>query len=303
VGIQTATANDHRLRDERSSQTSGRYGLGNGHVAFRCWASAHIPGLKFVETSEHDLAYGPHLHDFMEIIWVRHGTCEIISHDSHCAMRRGDMAIILPNEVHAGGGCGKPFRFTTLHIPRDLLIALFGANYKQEHCSLQKAPVLLLDGNAAESLYRDLVDTLPNTLSLGDQLTCLQNVLGRLFQTRKAAALPGISLVDRHPAVMQVLSVINREFMEPIDFRRLAAEVNLHQHYLISLFKAITGIPPHQYQIALRVELGRSLLDSDQPLSRVACMAGFADQSHFNRHFKRVYGLTPGMFREHTVPI
>lgn len=283
-----------------------RYSLREGHrpsdctVAFRRWVSLFIPGLKFTQTTEHDFMYGAHLHDVMEIIWVLSGCTRLICRDRSYRMNCGDAVIIAPNEIHAGGSYeSSSFSFAALHIPRIVLEMLFGYHYARQ-CI---APVQLLDRNIAEILYRDLIGGLLDTLSLADQLTCLDDGLGRLFRARHSLAFPAVPLTSCHPAVSRAKSIINDTFTEPIDFCGLALEVHLHQRYLISLFKAMTGIPPHQYQIALRVDLARKLLDDKLPLSNVASSAGFADQSHFNRHFKRIYNLTPGVFREQTLPM
>jgi AraC-like DNA-binding protein len=60
-----------------------------------------------------------------------------------------------------------------------------------------------------------------------------------------------------------------------------------------------TGLPPHQYVIARRVERAKGLLQGggELSLSLVAACAGFSDQSVFCRHFKRIVGVTPGRFR------
>jgi len=34
-----------------------------------------------------------------------------------------------------------------------------------------------------------------------------------------------------------------------------------------------------------------------EPLAEIAARAGFADQSHFTREFKRHFGITPGHYR------
>lgn len=274
--------------------------LRDGQVAFRRWASRFIPGLKFTQTTEHDVMYGAHVHDVMEIMWVLSGSTRLICRDRCYRMNCGDAVIIAPNEVHAGGSYARSsFSFAALHIPRTVLEKLFGDHYTRQYM----APVQLLGRNIAGTLYRDLIGGLLDTLSLADQLTCLEDGLGRLFRTRHSLAFPAVPLTSCHPAVSRAKSVIDATFTEPIDFCRLATEVHLHQRYLISLFKTVTGIPPHQYQIALRVDLARKLLDDNLPLSNVASSAGFADQSHFNRHFKRIYNLTPGVFREQTVPM
>jgi AraC family transcriptional regulator len=57
------------------------------------------------------------------------------------------------------------------------------------------------------------------------------------------------------------------------------------------------GRAPHQHLMTLRLERARRLLETpDAALSDVAARAGFADQSHFTRLFKRQFGVTPGAF-------
>jgi AraC family transcriptional regulator len=80
---------------------------------------------------------------------------------------------------------------------------------------------------------------------------------------------------------------------------QLAAVVRLSPYHFARQFKAATGLPPHQYVIARRVERAKQLLQAgvDQSLAEVALFAGFSDQSAFCRHFKRLVGVTPGQFR------
>jgi AraC family transcriptional regulator len=57
------------------------------------------------------------------------------------------------------------------------------------------------------------------------------------------------------------------------------------------------GEPPHRYVIRLRIERAKELLREGRlSLAQVAAAVGFADQCHFNRHFKRLVGETPGQF-------
>ena len=80
---------------------------------------------------------------------------------------------------------------------------------------------------------------------------------------------------------------------------QLAAVVQLSPYHFARQFKAATGLPPHQYVIARRVERARQLLQDgdDFSLAEVAAHAGFSDESQFSHHFKRIVGLTPGQFR------
>ena len=44
----------------------------------------------------------------------------------------------------------------------------------------------------------------------------------------------------------------------------------------------------------------KSLLRAGLPITLPAAEAGFYDQAHLNRHFKRVLGVTPGRYVKNT---
>jgi AraC family transcriptional regulator len=81
---------------------------------------------------------------------------------------------------------------------------------------------------------------------------------------------------------------------------QMAAVARLSAYHFARQFKAATGLPPHQYVIARRVERSKQLLQGrgELSLAEVAAHAGFSDQSVFTRHFKRLVGVTPGQFRK-----
>lgn len=75
----------------------------------------------------------------------------------------------------------------------------------------------------------------------------------------------------------------------------LAREAGLSPGHFARAFKHSIGRAPHQHMMMLRLERARRLLDAPRPvLSAIALEAGFADQAHFTRAFKRQFGLTPG---------
>ena len=80
---------------------------------------------------------------------------------------------------------------------------------------------------------------------------------------------------------------------------QMAAIARISPNYFAWQFKRATGLPPHQYVIARRVERAKQLLQSGSAfsLAEVAAHAGFSDQSQFSHHFKRLVGVTPGQFR------
>jgi AraC-like DNA-binding protein len=71
---------------------------------------------------------------------------------------------------------------------------------------------------------------------------------------------------------------------------------DLSERQLYRSFTALTGVPPHRYQLNLRIEHAKRLLAKGSTVTTAAATTGFADQSHLNRHFKRLLGLPPGRY-------
>jgi len=53
---------------------------------------------------------------------------------------------------------------------------------------------------------------------------------------------------------------------------------------------------PHAYQLQVRVRRAKALLLAGHPIAQAATEAGFWDQSHLTRHFKRTIGVTPARY-------
>jgi len=97
----------------------------------------------------------------------------------------------------------------------------------------------------------------------------------------------------------QKLRLVIEYIMENLEgtptLEQMAAVVHLSPYHFARQFKASTGLAPHQYVIARRVERAQELLRTDREvgLAEVAFRSGFANQSHFCFHFKRIVGVTP----------
>jgi AraC-like DNA-binding protein len=101
---------------------------------------------------------------------------------------------------------------------------------------------------------------------------------------------------DERLAVRRIRHFIDEHFAGPITLSDLAGVANLSPFHLHHVFRKQTGLPPHAYQTQVRINQAKQLMLKRLPLSHVAAAVGFADQSHFTRHFRRLVGLTPGQF-------
>lgn len=95
----------------------------------------------------------------------------------------------------------------------------------------------------------------------------------------------------------QVTDYINARLDQELGLEELAAIAKLSQYHFSRSFKHSTGRSPYQYVIYQRVEQAKQLLkQGEMSISEVAITCGFTHQSHLNRHFKRLTGLTPKAF-------
>jgi AraC-like DNA-binding protein len=76
----------------------------------------------------------------------------------------------------------------------------------------------------------------------------------------------------------------------------VAKELKLSRFKALRAFRRRYELSPHQYQVGLRIGRARRLLASGMPLATVAAECRFADQSHFTRHFKQLFSVTPGNY-------
>lgn len=96
-----------------------------------------------------------------------------------------------------------------------------------------------------------------------------------------------------------VTAVIVENIAEPISVSALSSVVGLSRSYFSHAFRRSVGWTPHAHVVRLRLERAMMLMThTDTPLTEVALAAGFADQSHFSRSFRRLTGVTPADWRK-----
>lgn len=104
------------------------------------------------------------------------------------------------------------------------------------------------------------------------------------------------------PGIRRALSHIERHFTEALYLDELASLAGLSVCRFVTVFRRQVGLTPHRFVCRERVRYARTLLADGVPAAQAALEAGFFDQSHLSRHFKSVYGLTPGRYLRELVP-
>jgi AraC family transcriptional regulator len=100
----------------------------------------------------------------------------------------------------------------------------------------------------------------------------------------------------------RALTYIDDHLESRLDVPMLAKLVSFSKSHFSRAFKQSLGLPPMMYVKMRRIERAKTLMTStNQQLTDIALICGFADQSHLNRSFRRVLGVSPGRWRRTTV--
>jgi AraC-like DNA-binding protein len=230
----------------------------------RAWRPA-VPGVAEVfhaEWREH--AYPAHTHDTWTLLLVDDGLIGYeLERKDHGATPRG-VTLLPPHVAHDGHAVSsRGFRKRVVFVSR-----------------LDEA---LIRGEDLEAEAR---------LSL---------VIERLGW-HLAGRQPGTQLP---PAAWVAQQARDRFDADPIATPNLAViaeAVGVSVAHLVRSFTRSYGIPPHRYLVGRRLDAARHRLLAGEDAASVATAAGFYDQAHLTRHFKRLLATTPGWYQRSGAP-
>ena len=163
----------------------------------------------------------------------------------------------------------------------------------------QHAPVLAQSAGFRSGFVVHLAHRLYGEFRLRDEVSRLaieSIALGVLAEASRRVARAGERRMPQW--LKRARALVERHFAEPLPLAAVAGQVGVHPVHLARTFRRCYDTTFASYVRHLRVEFARrELAGSAASLSDIAIAAGFCDQSHFTRLFKRHTGLTPAEYR------
>jgi AraC family transcriptional regulator len=96
----------------------------------------------------------------------------------------------------------------------------------------------------------------------------------------------------------QTLIYIEAHLASTIRIQDLAGVANLSKSHFCRAFRCSVGLPPMGFVLMRRLERAKAIIsETREPLAAVALLCGFSDQSHLNRRFREIVGITPARWR------
>ncbi len=234
-----------------------------------------------------DYRYPPHSHDTWTVLIVEAGAISYDLDRRRCGAEGQTVAILPPGVTHDGRpASGAPgFSKRVLYLDRQFLPAdLVGAAVDRT--------------NIDDAELRATIAGLHRELALGPDRFTADSALALVAERIGAHLRPRAVPLQRRDlgVAARLRAMLDGAVGEPMSLSEAAVQLDRSKPHLIRAFKASYGLAPHAYLIGRRVELARKLLLDGMAPADVATAAGFYDQSHLNRHFKRHTAVPPSRY-------
>ena len=230
-----------------------------------------------------DFSYPPHLHQCFEIIVILEGEMEIFVEGRACTVRKGEAALIFPNQIHA---------LRSSHCRHALVI--FSPRLVQAYAArlVDRVPEIC---RFVPDEY--LVERLLHLDEAGKEVRkgVLYSLCGQFDEGagyRKRGA-------DDKNLLYRIFSYVEEKFSEECTLGAMSDELGYDYSYLSRYFKKAVGISFNEYVNHYRLSQSCYLLDnSDRSIMQCALESGFSSIRSFNRNFKEQFGITPAQYKK-----
>jgi AraC-like DNA-binding protein len=243
----------------------------------------------------------PHFHDEYQLMFVHEGSREIRFGRDSRVFGAGTLTVVNPGEAHStrcGGELGSSFR--TMHIPvaflRDAVEAL-GKRTADEPLFRFEIPG---PSTAGSFLAAHLACEFRHDSLRADDLL-VDFVSNLIDNSELQGRTPRGLSVDRE--VKLAREYIDSHFARELTLDELASAASISKFHLVRKFKRAMRMPPHAYQIRIRLKYAKHLLAQGMPIKKVAAEVGFADASHLGRWFRQIVGFTPAYYQRMIGPV
>lgn len=242
-----------------------------------------VPAVREVYHAAFDHAYPAHAHDGWTVMLIDEGAVAYaLDRESHIAAP-GAVTVLPPGIPHDGRSAadGRIYRKRVLYLDSGWLPdSAAGLAVRRPTMGDEGALA------AVSGIHGSLAE--PGDLLAAEQGTL---ALHRLILAHLGA--PVASRPDA-PLARRLRAVLDDRFTESFTIAELAAALGAHPSHLSRAFSHAYGLAPHRYVLSRRIDLARRLLVDGERPAVAAAQAGFHDQAHLTRHFRRMLGTTPG---------
>ena len=269
----------------------------NGSEYIRLWRPSGVEGIGLHSSRLFSLRQAKHFHEEYTIGINDGGVGSFWCRGANLIAGRRSLTIMARGEVHTGAAASSEgWTFRGVYIAPSWVEEIARQLDWRSGVRLFFRQSNVIDDAAWFTMDR-VFRTLSSPHSRLEAETTLLTSLRLVFERFGDPRAPASRIAEGGKHIAKVREYVTNRYSDDISLNKLAAVGGLSPYYLIHCFRKAFGLPPHAYQLQVRLQRAKADLKSDASLAQIAIKHGFCDQSHFHRHFKRTFGITPGQYR------
>lgn len=262
----------------------------------KLWRSRYLPSIEFFQNTCKSFSLPRHFHEELELNLRQGNGWQLNYRGVMHSVPSETLVVTQPGESHqVDAPSERDGTFRGLRVDLDLLrqVATEVAGRETE---LPLFPMPLVHDSDFNTQFVRVHQTIERSSSQLEQQTLTLELLAQLI-LRYSENPPDLTKLETEiQPVHHVRDYLEDNYNQEISLEQLAQVANLSSFYLNRSFSRTFGMPPHAYQIQLRILQAKRLLRKKKSIESVAIETGFVSQSHFGAHFKRLVCITPKQY-------
>ncbi len=261
------------------------------------WKAEEFDSLELLRARYIRHRFSPHTHPTFAIAVITYGIETFqLGRQNHAALA-GTLALVNPGEVHTGqAGDGRGWKYCVFY-PSIAVMQRAATLVADKPQPVPYFPTPVVQDEPVAGLLLQLHQTLEHSISPLERESRFLWAMGQLVQ-RHGAVRPATGMPKDRRAIQRARDYLEFNYSQPITLEQLAGQAHLSPFHFLRVFRDVVGLPPHAYLTQMRVLRAKQLLAVGNPIIQVAQDVGFVDQSHLNKHFKRIVGVTPKQYAD-----
>jgi len=248
-----------------------------------------------------------HKHDFGELVFILDGSGVHITEEEEYPLKRGDVFVIDGELAHGFTKLKKLYvanllfcheKFNDLReefkgLPGFNVLFDLEPSLRKRHGFKSKLHLNSDQINEITVLLNLLGNEYNNKLPWNEMATesIFKMIIIKVCRYYSHIEAPKTDILFK---IEKSLNYMKHNFVKPISLARLAKEADMTIPVYRRIFKEITGRPPINFLLQLRIaEAARLLVEENLKAKEAAAKSGFNNQSYFVRTFKKEIGTTP----------
>lgn len=247
-----------------------------------------------------------HRHEAWELYFVTHGNGVRMTGDTLMPFTEGDVVLIPPSMPHyweykpdSADDDGE-IKYLMVAFSSELIdkcMATFPEIRNKLYGQILPSEALKYGADSSVEIKHSLM-RMKNLDDIG-QLSEMIRLLPIIFTTKDHSLIGKPIKIERDIRRMQqVAEYVMAHYVHTITLDDIAVHIGMNRSAFCTFFKRNKGMTFSQFVTQYRLETACGLLNTSQKQVSEICFAvGFNDLPHFNRVFKKEYGVTPSQFR------